>query len=217
MLERKIGIATCLLFKIVSPSNSNKPYKPHTGFIYPNCHIHATLKDTKIYAATTVDLYLYSVCDLALHSTPVCPRPLRSLQKNVLQAYALPYVNQYDDCTSFNLRPLVYIHSSESCRYATGLKMSITRMFWLWSWLVIPNLATPKIGPPRTKTATKLVLPGTNLVAEIGPPCQFCPPLQNINCRTTVIIFCIYYTACIIRSYIEHFKIAVLVDTGVCT
>ena len=35
---------------------------------------------------------------------------------------------------------------------------------------VTPNLVPPKMGPPGTKTATKLVPPGTNLVAVIGPP-----------------------------------------------
>ena len=128
-----------------------------TGFIYSNCHIRATLKDTKIHAATTADPYLFSVIWLwlvrmyllvsilscrsmlggmfHLDSTPVCAIPLRSLQKNILQAYTFPYVHQYADRSSFNLHPLVYIHSLDSCRYATGLKMSITRMLWLWSWL----------------------------------------------------------------------------------
>ena len=40
-----------------------------------------------------------------------------------------------------------------------------------------PPPPPPKIGPPGTKTATKSVPPGTNLVAVIGPPRLFWFPL----------------------------------------
>ena len=56
---------------------------------------------------------------------------------------------------------------------------------------VTPNLPpnTPKLGPPGTKTATKLVRPGTNLVVEIGPLDYFGSPFQIvINCNSTAVI-----------------------------
>ena len=66
------------------------------------------------------------------------------------------------------LVPSVNVFTDASGSFGCG---AIWGTLWLQGqWPVTPNLVPPKMGPPGTKTATKLVPPGTNLVAVIGPP-----------------------------------------------